>query len=381
MHLMQPRAATLMRRRALLLITALSCIATGVAAPPARASNLFGLVDTGELYRSTDGGATWTGHATLPVSDAVGLAASATASDLTIVTRSGSVYESADGGVNWSAIGTITASDVVSFTILPDATVLALTESGTIYESTDGGVSFTGLATITASNCVSIARGPLGALYALTRTGEIYESEDAGSTWTPIGSVTVSNAVSIGRKVAELFLLTETGEIYRSMTYGASWLPVGAITASNMSALISSGGMILASARTGEIYQSAAGTSWAAVGAVNQLNVVSLGSDEPLATGVPVEGSPPRLVVRAPYPNPSSAGVGTFPISLDRPARVRLELYDVHGRLLAARTEAALGPGSHALDWDPKGLRTGRYYVRYIVEEGTMAARSWSIVR
>jgi photosystem II stability/assembly factor-like uncharacterized protein len=345
------------------------------------AANLFGLIDTGELYRSTDGGITWSSHATLPVRDAVGLAASVNASDLTIVTRSGSVYASLDGGVNWSAVGTLTASDVVSFTILPEGSVLALTESGAVYKSTDGGFSFTGLATITASNCVSIVRGPLGRLYTLTRTGEIYESEDSGSNWNTIGTVAVSNAVSIVSKVADLFLLTNTGEIYRSTTYGASWLPVGSITASNMSAMTPSGGTILASARSGEIYRSSVGTSWQAVGAVNQLNVVSLASDEPLATGVPEERTPPHLVVRAPYPNPSRAGVGTFPLSLDRPARVRLELYDVHGRRLAASAEPVLNPGFHALNWTPRGLRTGRYYVRYVVGGDVRAARTWSIVR
>lgn len=345
------------------------------------AANLFGLVDTGELYRSTDGGMTWAGYATLAIDDAVGLAASTTASNLVVLTRSGTVYQSTNGGTNWSAIGTIIASDVASFTILPDGNILALTESGTIYRSKDSGVTFTGLATLTASNCVSIARGPLGRLYALTRTGEVYQSQDGGTSWTAVGAIAASNAVAICRRVSELFLLTETGEVYRSINDGVSWLPIGAITASNMSSIISSGGMIVAGVRTGEIYKSASGTTWTAVGAVNQLNVVSLGSDEPLATGVGTDESPPRILLRAPYPNPTVSGAGTFPFTLDRPARVRIELYDVRGRLVAEREEASLDKGPHAIDWTPKGLAAGRYVVRYILEGGITAATTWSIVR
>jgi photosystem II stability/assembly factor-like uncharacterized protein len=367
--------------RVSMLVFCLGALVLGVMTPPLGATNLFGLIDTGELYRSTDGGAAWTGHATLPVRDAVGLAASATASNLMIVTRSGSVYASFDAGASWSATGTVTASDVASFTILPDAAVLAVTESGTIYKSSDGGVSFSGFATISASNCVSIARGQVGHLYVLARTGEVYRSQDGGASWTPISGVTVSNAVSIRRKVAELFVLTETGEIYRSLNEGVSWLPVGAITASNMSAMVANGGRVLAAARTGEIYQSTSGITWTLLGAVNQLNVVSLGTDEPLATGVDVEeGSPPRFMVRAPYPNPSSSGDGTFPITLDRPARVRLEIYDAHGRLLAARAQAPVGAGPQAIRWAPKGLRAGRYFVRYVLDEGS-AATAWTVVR
>ena len=348
---------------------------------PAEALNLFGLVDTGELYRSTNSGVTWTPHATLAVRDAVGLAASANASDLVIVTRSGAVYRSANGGANWGAFGTITASDVIAFTILPNSNVLALTESGLVLQSTDNGNSFKGLATLTASNCVSLLRGPLGRLYVLTRTGEVYQSLDSGASWTPLSAIAVSNAVTLGRKAAEIFILTETGEIYRSLNYGVSWLPVGAIAASNMSAMVSSGGLILASARTGEVYQSAAGTTWSAIGAVNQLNVISLGSDEPLATGVEPEASPPRVVVRAPYPNPSSNGAGTFSIILDRAAQVRLELYDVHGRLVATRTEASLIGGPHSLQWAPRQLVAGRYFVRYVVDGASSGAATWSIVR
>lgn len=358
------------------LLSVLACFAL-----PALAANLFSLVDTGELYRSSDGGATWAAYATLPVGDAVGLAASTTASDLTIVTRSGSIYQSTDGGANWSAIGTITASDVASFTVLPDATVLVLTESGTLYASGDGGASFNALAVITASNCVSVSPGPLRRVYALTGSGEVYESQDDGVTWTPIGAVTASNAVAISRKATELFVLTETGEVYRSLDNGVSWLPVGAITASNMSAMLSDGASILAAARTGEIYQSPAGSMWTAYGTVNQLNVVALGSDVPLATDVLANGLPPKFAVRPPYPNPALSASGIFLVNLNRPARVRLELYDVRGRLLAGRAETSLGAGLQAIDWAPRELPAGQYVVRYIVNGRASATATWTVVR
>ena len=178
-----------------------------------------------------------------------------------------------------------------------------------------------------------------------------------------------------------MYILTESGEIYRSLNYGVSWLAVGAITANNMSALAASGSSIVAAARTGEIYQSSAGTAWTAVGAVNQLNVVSIGSDEPLATGAPVEATTPRFAVGAPYPNPAPRAAGTFPFALDRPGSVRLELYDARGRLVASRAGASLGSGPQALDWAPKRLAAGRYLVCYIVDGRRAASASWAVLR
>jgi len=353
----------------------------GLAVPAsAAAAALFGLVDTGELYRSTNGGATWTIQATLTVGDAVGLAASSSASVLTIVTRSGTVYRSTDAGTSWSAIGAITAADIAAFTILADGKLLALTQSGTLYRSVDGGLTFTGYGVLTASNFVSLIRGPLDRIYALTRTGEVYESQTSGASWTPVGSVAVSNAVSLGRKVSELYILTESGEIYRSLNYGVTWLAVGAITANNMSAIAASGSSIVACARSGEIYESSSGASWTAVGAVNQLQVMSLGSDEPLATGVEIEEGSPKLVIGVPYPNPAR-GAGTFPFALGVPGTVRLELYDVQGRLVASVAETSFGSGPHALAWAPKGLAAGRYLVRYLFDGRRMASASWAVVR
>jgi hypothetical protein len=169
--------------------------------------------------------------------------------------------------------------------------------------------------------------------------------------------------------------------VYRSLNYGVSWVPVGAITASNLSAMVVNGGSLVAGARTGEVYQSAAGTSWAPLGAVNQLNLVALGLDEVLATAVQVEETPPRFAIGAPYPNPAPGGAGTFPFTLDRPADVRLELYDVHGRLVGSRASVFLQTGEHGLPWAPKGLGAGRYLVRYVVLGRQTAVASWVVLR
>ncbi|HKQ20377.1 MAG TPA: hypothetical protein VJW75_11615 [Candidatus Eisenbacteria bacterium] len=344
---------------------------------------IFGLIDTGELYSSTNGGATWSILATLPVNDAVGLAAGSSTSQLYIATRSGSVYRSVNAGATWTAVGAISASDIASFTINYDGSLLTLTESGTVYRSTDGGATFAGLAALTGSNFISLARGPLGRHYALTRTGEVYESQNQGTSWSAVGGVAVSNAVSIRRREAELHLLTETGEVYRSLDYGRSWLAVGAITANNMRAILDAGTTLVAAAGTGEVYASADGSVWSTAGAINQLTVMALGTDTPLVTGVEQNPSAPRFVVRAPYPNPRvGRGGATFPFTIAGPDRVRLDLFGVDGRLVASRSEESFAsPGVYAIRWDPEQLHAGTYVVRLTTASGRSASAKWTLAR
>jgi len=344
---------------------------------------VFGLIDTGELYSSQNGGATWSAVAALTANDAVGLAAGTSSSDLYVATRSGTFYRSTNGGAAWSAIGAVLASDLAAFTIVYDGSLLALTESGTLYRSTNGGSTFSGYAALTGSNFVSLARGPLGRLYALAATGEVYESQNQGAAWTAVGRATVSNAVSLGRRNAELEMLTQTGEVYRSIDYGRTWVAIGAITASNMRGILDNGSGLLAAAETGEVYGSSNGAAWAAVGAIQQLRVRALGSDTPLVTGVPDGEAAPRFVLHAPFPNPTTRRIGsTFRFEAPEAGRVSLDLFDVQGRRVAG-----LGPvsfaesGSHRMLWRPEGLPAGAYEARLTTSAGHVGVTRWILVR
>jgi len=282
-------------------------------------------------------------------------------------------------------VGALTASDAAGFTLAPFGDVLVLTRSGTLYASSDGGVTFTAIASLTGSNWVSLARGPLvGVLYALTETGEVAESVDFGATWTVKGALAVSNAASIRAKGSELFILTETGEVARSDDAGASWITVGALTQSGMRALLDPGSATLfAAAETGEIASSADGISWSWVGAINQLRVLALGADTPTVTGIGETAEAPRFTVRAPFPNPSADGAAaTFSITTSRPERIRVELYDVRGRLVATRPVEVLGGGGdHSFRWAPKGLAAGTYVARYVTATGRSRAAKWTVIR
>jgi hypothetical protein len=361
---------------------ALALSAPAVAPRYAHGSTLFGLLNTGEFYSSTNSGATWSAIGAIPLHDAVGLAAGASTTELYVAGRSGTVYRSTNGGIAWTAVGAVTASDAAGFAVNYDGSVLVLTESGTLYRSTNQGSTFTAIAALTGPNWVSLARGPLGRLYALTRTGEVAESQDGGTTWLVVGAVTVSNAVGLRRRGSELYILMETGEVARSLDNGRTWVTVGAMTMSGMAGLVDVGSTLVAAARTGEVATSANGATWTWVGAINQLSVMALGTDTPQATGVEGENlSPPRFVARAPYPNPSvGTGGATFSFTIPQPDFVRLELYNVAGRLVASQEARRYsGPGTYGVHWDPGELAAGTYVLRFVAGSGRAASTKWTV--
>ena len=221
--------------------------------PGVATADLFALVDTGELFASEDGAASWEIRATLPVSDAVSLAAGETATDLHLATRAGVVYLSADAGASWAAAGVVAASDVVAMTLRTDGAVLCLTESGIVWESNDEGRTFAALSSIPASNWVSLSRSGSNTLYALTRTGEVARSVDGGSLWSYVGGVPSSDGVEI---IADddLWIVAESGTTYRSADDGVSWIAVGTLSQVHTSSLVrASSGAIYATTREGEV--------------------------------------------------------------------------------------------------------------------------------
>jgi len=367
----------------LLISLLLSAELLGASPRPADATNIFALLDTGEFYRSANNGSAWSAIGAIPVIDAVGLAAGSSSSELYLASRSGTVFRSINGGTSWGAVGAVTASDVRGFTLTPTGKVLVLTASGTVYASSDQGATFTAIAGLVGSDWVGLARGPLGRIDALTKTGQVAESRDEGTTWATVGVVTTSDAVAIRRLGAQLFVLASTGEVYRSLNYGASWIAVSALSQGSMSALVDLGGQLVASTREGEVASSANGASWAWVGAINQLNVVALGTDTPQVTGVEGEESLPRFSVAAPYPNPRvGAGEATFGFTLPAADLIQLELFDVRGRLVASRPfEAIPAAGSRSIRWEPPPLASGTYLVRFRTASGRSAATKLTVTR
>ena len=68
-------------------------------------------------------------------------------------------------------------------------------------------------------------------------------------------------------------------------------------------------------------------------------------------------------MLRQAFPNPFSPYT-TIPFALRAAAPVRLEVFDVRGRRVAALVDERLEPGSHSVTWRPGRLAAGVYQIR-----------------
>lgn len=111
------------------------------------------------------------------------------------------------------------------------------------------------------------------------------------------------------------------------------------------------------------------------LGEARVLRLVALsrgGTLETLAIfAIPPDGAepvPPGLRLGAPFPNPAR-GTVVVPLALGAPGELRLELFDLQGRRVAARELGLLPAGTHQVTWDFRGLTgaplpAGRYWLR-----------------
>lgn len=117
-------------------------------------------------------------------------------------------------------------------------------------------------------------------------------------------------------------------------------------------------------------------TDLAAVGFPNSHWVLAVNSDVTTAT----EEQPAALAfsLGQNYPNPY-AGKTTIPFTLEKAGHVRIGVYDLLGREVAALADAVHPAGTHAVNFDARSLPGGLYIYRINVD-GRMQTRQMAVV-
>jgi len=180
---------------------------------------------SGGMWKTTDGGTTWTvltdDNDVLGVSDAIVIAGMTTDSDTVYIgtgdrdggsmwtlgggqwhdNNSIGVLKSTDGGTTWSSTGlTFTASQKTTINRMlldpNDNSILYAATSNGLYKTTDAGVAWS---SIYAEHFVDIKFKPGNSqiIYGSTRYGKIYVSTNSGTTWTNSLDVSASSVKRI----------------------------------------------------------------------------------------------------------------------------------------------------------------------------------------
>ena len=248
-----------------------------MAADPGNANTLYASIIYGPLFKTTDGGASWSQLSlSVPAFNSVGaITVDPTNSNIVYAAWYG-VAKSTDGGASWSSFYNPSAY-ISSIVVDPSNhnTVYGGGNGYGVYKSPDGGSTWnqmnSGL-TATSVSALVIVPGATSTLYAATNSGGVFKSIDGATTWTAVNSGLGNTSVYglvLDSGTGTLYAATWGGGVYkRSSGYGTSWSAAG-LSGQDLSAIqIDFQGNLYASNNSGSLWQSPdGGTTWNPIGA------------------------------------------------------------------------------------------------------------------
>jgi len=319
--------------------------------------DLFVLVSRDRLVRSSDQGETWT---TLPldvVSTDIRLLGVAPSGTVFLRFGSRGVLRSEDRGETWAYVD-VGFGPVVTLGSDPDGRLFAAAWDAAIttvflFVSTDDGRTWTEVGTVPRH--VHTFQFPVaGNGYVLT-SRTLYHLQEAGGFWTITEEALPADVMDdlIVTPDGTMFAASQTDGVFASTDGGRTWtslnegLPFEEAPFPVNDLLLDSEEVYLYAATSGR-------------------SVVR--SIEPVVTDLARESLlPPDAVPPETYPNPFQKQV-TVAFTLEAPAPVTLQVYDLLGRRVAGLRDGEwMSAGPHEVAWQPDGLPAGVYLYRLTV--------------
>lgn len=192
---------------------------------------MYSPTNPGYLYKSTDGGTSWTELTNAGSRNWSSIKCNSTGSIVVASAVSGSLYKSTDSGSSWTELtagGTRSWDQAI---VSENGDVIAgVVFGGLIYVSTNGGASFTPNTSFGNKNWRGLSASADGSVMFAsavgTGIGRTALSTDTGATWTAL--TTFGNAdnywtTAVSINGNKLVAAESTGYIYVSQDKGASW--------------------------------------------------------------------------------------------------------------------------------------------------------------
>ncbi|HEY4575920.1 MAG TPA: hypothetical protein VIJ26_18210, partial [Thermoanaerobaculia bacterium] len=205
-----------------------------VAVDPAHPSTIY--TAGSKVLRSTDGGGTWTDVTPPPATERHAINSLAVApSGVAFAADGETLLRSADGGGTWSAV----LSEQVAFAPLTvlvspsDASHVYAASRESIYVSSDGGATFTSAAKPATTpdqplGGFALAPSAPGVLYTMFVQGStVFRSDDGAATWRTAGSLPVGSTgfqvLQVDPRNPERAYAGTAAGLFKSANGGRSW--------------------------------------------------------------------------------------------------------------------------------------------------------------
>jgi photosystem II stability/assembly factor-like uncharacterized protein len=240
-------------------------------------TKLVAVVYGGDVYTSTDSGATWVNRS-LGNKNWWAVTSSSDGTKLVGVVNPGQIYTSTNSGVSWTLQSGSVSGAWRTINSNSDGTKLAAAVfSGYIYTSTDSGVTWVEKTNSGARAWTGICVSNDGLKLAATATsgGQIYTSIDSGASWTARESGRQWNALTCSLDGTKLAAAVSNTGIYISNNSGVTWT-LGLSASKSWNAIDSSsdGSQLIAGTGGDKVFISSnSGVSWTSQTTLGNLSV------------------------------------------------------------------------------------------------------------
>lgn len=168
-----------------------------LAIDPTNSSNYFWGTYSGAIFKSTDGGSTWALHGNLPGGTVNRILIHPTdASKMYCSSQGSGLYKSVDGGVTWSSIYFVNTGEGFDFEFKPGDPSVIYASGSSFYVSTNDGVSFSKISGTTPNQfsngpkMIGVSLNDPSIVYVVEASGGVfgalYKSTDSGSNFVKI---------------------------------------------------------------------------------------------------------------------------------------------------------------------------------------------------
>ena len=310
-----------------------------------KSGTIFAGTNGAGVYRSTDDGESWqqtnNGLTTISINSIA-----TDTSDGVYVGGYGVVFKSTDAGADWvRASQGITDTKINSITCGADGTLYAGTSPAGIFRSTDGGSSWSQVNNgLTDMNVTTLAISSGGSIFAGTNGGGVYQSSDHGDSWSPLGGVLSEDSVSsvAVNSVEKVFAVTTSDGVYYSTDNGATWSNIDSTELDVQ---------VLAFDKSGYL-----------LGGTNGKGLLK-SNHSTLTDALSQMREPSKFSLHQNYPNPFNPST-TISYRLSAGGSVTLKVYDILGREVKTLINGWQAAGNHQVTLDAAGLSSGVYICR-----------------
>ncbi len=257
----------------------------------------------------------------------------------------GIVYRTTNAGTNWVNVNPGIGLVTISSLYIGGGIIYGGCSSGKIIKSTNNGLNWTNYQTPSSFGFYSIYFPNDVTGYAVDNTGKVFKTSNSGVNWSQI-SVHSGTKFAITRNGIDMFMCGVQGKILKSSNNGVNWITQTTGTSIDFYGMqFLNQNVGFAVGQNGSIYRTSNG-------------------GEPIGINVISNEVPYSYSLSQNYPNPFNPET-KFKFRVSESSPVEITIYNTEGKQIDILLNRVLSAGYYEAEWNGTNYPSGVYFYRF----------------